>query len=327
MAPGSNTYQCVITNLQGSVASSVAAVVGVPPPQDAYSVALIADAPLAYWRLNEAAGQSVAYDYIGGHSGTYGSATTNGLPGIPSPPFLGVQNELSAGMNNSVGTAGVGYVTTAGLNLSTNAATLLCWAFPYTNQFNPSGLVFLRSGSSVFGSQIGGAEALDYTWGNNSQTYQYGSGLLVPTNQWSFLALTITPSNAILYVFNANGQGSATNIVANAAESFSGGFALGADPQASTLPQRIFDGKLDEVAVFDYPLSAAQLNQLYALATSGLRLAIQDLGGQVVVSWPFGALQQASSLTGPWTGVAATSPYTNPPTASQVFYRVAAPTP
>jgi hypothetical protein len=205
---------------------------------------------------------------------------------------------------------------------------LLCWVFPYTNQVNPSGLVFLRSGTNVFGSQIGGADALDYTWANNSQTYNYGSGLIVPANQWSMVALTISPSNAILYVFNINGQGSATNNVANPPESFAGGFALGADPQTSTLPERIFNGRLDEVAVFDYSLSASQLSLLYTLATGGLSLTIKPLGGQVVVSWPCGTLQQAGSLTGPWTRVAAaTSPSTNPASASQAFYRLAAPTP
>jgi O-glycosyl hydrolase len=328
VGPGTNNYQCLVTNPQVSVNSSVATVAGVPPPQDAYSLALLADGPLACWRLNEARGTVIAYDYVGGLDGVYGVDTTNGLPGAPAPPFLGFGNDLAVSMDNTVGTVGDGYVSSPGLSLTTNSASILCWAFPYTNQNNPAGLVFLRSGANVFGSQIGGAQYLDYTWANKSQTYDYPSGLVVPTNMWSFLALTITPSNAILYVFNANGQGSATNNFANAAQSFSSGFALGADPQASTLPGRIFNGKMNEVAIFDYPLSAAQLNQLYTLALGGLTLTLQRSGGNFVVSWPFGALQQANSLAGPWAAVpGAASPYTNAPSGQQLFYRVTAQTP
>jgi hypothetical protein len=328
IAPGTNTYQCVITNSQGTAQSSVATVVGVPPPQDAYSIALISQGPLAYWRLNEPRGGAIAYDYVGGCNGTYGTDTTNGLPGVPTPPCLGFQGELAVVTDNHIGAVGADYVTTAGLNLDSDSATLLCWAFPFTNQNNPSGLVFLRYGSSVFGSQIGGSDYLAHTRNNNSATYDYSSRLTAPTNMWSLLGLTISPENAILYVFNANGRGSATNNVANALQSFSAGFALGADPQSSTLPERIFNGKMDELAVFDYALSAGQLSQLYTIATAAITLTIERAGESIVVSWPLGTLEQAQSIIGPWTAVAgATSPYTNVPGGGEMFYRAVAATP
>jgi hypothetical protein len=45
----------------------------------------------------------------------------------------------------------------------------------------------------------------------------------------------------------------------------------------------------------------------------------------VVLSWPFGTLQQADTVSGPYTDVGrATSPYTNSPTASSSFFRVKA---
>jgi hypothetical protein len=103
---------------------------------------------------------------------------------------------------------------------------------------------------------------------------------------------------------------------------------LGADPQSSTLPERIFNGKIDEVAVFNYALSATQLGQLYALASGGLALGIQRAGDSVVINWPLGTLQQASSVAGPWTTVSnATSPFTNIPSGTDMFYRAVANTP
>jgi hypothetical protein len=220
-----------------------------------------------------------------------------------------------------------GYVTTPGVNLNTNTVTFTCWVFPFTTQNNPSGLVFCRSGSTVAGSQIGGSEALDYTWNNLSSTYNYGSGLTVPPNMWSLVALTITPSNAVLYVFNANGQSSATNAVANAVQSFSGGFALGADPQTQAPPTRVFNGEMDEVAIFNYSLSASQLSQLYSASqvyTPTISVSRSETNATDVTITYIGTLLSSTNVTGLYTTNSvdgASSPYTTPATNAQQFYR------
>ena len=89
---------------------------------------------------------------------------------------------------------------------------------------------------------------------------------------------------------------------------------------------RIFNGLIDEVAVFNYSLTPAQIQQLYA---SGAMLP------QVQVSlqpqrrsesgWPQGTLLQAENVTGPWLPVPnALSPYSVSvtPTNTSLFYRV-----
>jgi hypothetical protein len=53
-------------------------------------------------------------------------------------------------------------------------------------------------------------------------------------------------------------------------------------------------------------------------------LNLQMQGGQLVMSWPLGALLQATNLPGPWTTNDAPSPYTNKPLQQQMFYRVLA---
>jgi hypothetical protein len=258
---------CLVTNQAGSAGADSSATLIASTPM-AYQSQVMALSPVNYWPLNEPAGSATAYDYAGGANGAYGSdiqsRSLNGQPGVPNPPFLGFANDLGVSMYNQDSTPGNGYVTTPPLGLNGNTATLLCWIYPYGTQDNPVGLVFCRSGSTVAGSQIGGGMNLGYTWNNLSSTYGWASGVAVPANAWSLVALVATPSNAVVSLFNANGTaGSVTNAVTNAVQSFAGGIAIGADPQTSTLPQRIFNGEMDDVALFNYALSPSQMEQIY----------------------------------------------------------------
>ena len=62
---------------------------------------------------------------------------------------------------------------------------------------------------------------------------------------------------------------------------------------------------------------------VFGQAVTPPSLHIAQSGSSVVLTWTGGTLYQASSLTGSWTAVAgATSPWTNAPTAPQMFYRL-----
>jgi hypothetical protein len=283
-----STY-CIITNPAGAGTSMVWTASVAADPTSLFPATVLSNNPVAYWRLNETGG-NIANDYAGGANGVYGSATTAGLPGVP---FGGLPNETAVGMNNQASSVNAGSVANSGVILNTNTVTLLSWIYPTTgSENNPSGIIFCRSGSTVAGSQIGGGNALDYTWNGLPATYNYGSGLTVPANQWSLVALTTTPTNAILYVFNTNSVGSATNNVANAVQSFFGGLNIGADPQATN---RIFQGEIGESAIFNHTLSSSQLSQLFAAATNGVQsvgfttpppISFVSTNGMLSLTWP-----------------------------------------
>jgi hypothetical protein len=55
---------------------------------------------------------------------------------------------------------------------------------------------------------------------------------------------------------------------------------------------------------------------------SPININIQQVGGNLVLSWPQGVLLEATNLTGPWNANYATSPYTNQPSHPQMFYQV-----
>ena len=52
-------------------------------------------------------------------------------------------------------------------------------------------------------------------------------------------------------------------------------------------------------------------------------MSVQASSGSLILDWPFGALQSATNVTGPWNDVfAASPPYTNIPNEPQEFFRV-----
>jgi hypothetical protein len=283
-----------------------------------YDSAILADVPVAYWRFNETNGPT-AFDAVNGLDATYGAASVLGLNGPQGPTFPGLES-----WNLAVGVSGASsWPTAPPLNLNTNAVTILAWLYPNGNQPNYTGILISRNGGDASGFNYTTNNLLGYTWNNNSSaTYNWYSGLQVPLNRWSLVALVISPSNAKAYLINTNGLFSATNSIAHNAEAFSASSWI-ADDMGST--GRAFNGVIDEVAVFNYSLSATQLQQLYTVATTipTVTITIQPSGTNLVLTWPSGTLQQSDTLTGPYTNVSnAISPYTASPAATQQFYRV-----
>jgi hypothetical protein len=207
--------------------------------------------------------------------------------------------------------------------------TLTAWVYPFNDIAVYEGVVFTRASTYSKGlnyvAESSRLNMIGYTWNqNNINTYGWASGLVTPPGQWSFVALTIAPTQAILYVGTNGVLLSATNAIAHDVEAWNGGTLLGAD--TVSLPSRILQGKLDEVAVFDYTLSSAQIAQLYSTALTGhpVTLSVQRSGGSLLLSWLYGTLLAAPSVNGPWKPVSAAAPpsSTVTPSAVQMFYRV-----
>ena len=316
--------QSITTHVLSNVATNVA-----PPAPPPYDGLILADGPAYCWRLNETNG-SIAYESIAELDGTYGANTTNGVPGVANPPFPGFEsNNTAVAMDPAVAASGAGYVTAPALNLNTNSVTLTAWVYPFADITNYQGVVFTRASTYSKGinyvAESSRLNMIGYTWNkNNIDTYGWPSGLITPPGQWSFVALTIAPTQAVIYV-GANGVlQAATNAIAHDVEAWNGATLLGAD--TVSLPTRIFQGKLDEAAVFDYTLSPAQIAQLYSTALTGapVALAVRRSGGSLLLSWLYGTLLAAPALNGPWTNVSGAAPpsFAVTPSASQMFYRV-----
>jgi hypothetical protein len=112
----------------------------------------------------------------------------------------------------------------------------------------------------------------------------------------------------------------ATNRIPHTVDSLEGRAQLGGDQEIPD--RRVFDGLIDEVAIFNYALTPAQIQNLYTRATTvSVVLDIQRVGSNVQLTWPQGTLLEAPGVTGPWTTNSAPSPYTFSPTGTR-FFRV-----
>ncbi len=148
------------------------------------------------------------------------------------------------------------------------------------------------------------------------------SGLVIPSNQWSYVAVAVSPTNAILYLITTAGVQTATNNVAHTADVFGNNWQIGHDNQNSDA-SRNFNGIIDEVGVYLRTLSPSEILSLYNAGGAPLvSLNIQHVGPNVILNWAQGTLLQADQVTGPWVTNTATSPYTNAATGSQKFYKV-----
>jgi hypothetical protein len=150
------------------------------------------------------------------------------------------------------------------LNLDAITVTITGWMNPNGYQGGWAGVVFCRGGTTVSGVNFGPgtpANELRYTWNNNG--FNTSTGLIVPTNQWSFFALVVTPSGATIYMGTNGVLNSYTDTTPLSSSAFDGFLYLGYDPQSGGRP---FRGVLDEVAVFKQSLSLTQIQQLYSNA-------------------------------------------------------------
>lgn len=315
-------YDVVITSPGGSITSSNAVLNVIVPGERSFEGAVVAMQPYSYWRLNETA-DTVANDYFGGRNGTYGTAAQLGAAGVINPPFVGFEAN-NVGVRTTVATPN-SYVTVPLGSVSTNTATFTAWVYPVGLQDAWSGILMSRGGTTSGGVGYNGDQMLGYTWNNNS-TWSFNSGLVIPSNMWSFVSVVISPDRAVLGVQNVNGSAFATNAIAHTSDVFGNTWLIGRDNSANADDgTRTFNGTIDEVAVFLRSLSPSEIQELFVSGLSGrpVRLGVERSGNNIILSWPSGTLLQADQADGPFTPVPnATSPYTHSIGTGNKFFRV-----
>ena len=272
-AGDAGAYTLVVTNSASSVTSAPATltVVAAPAP-GSYGYSVLTNNPVAYWRLNDAGNPATnppAYDYAGGFTGTYEIGSSSGFNGIVGPrpsAFPGFEST-----NIAVKTTGLGdsttptWVTVPPLNLNTNRVTMTAWIYPSGDQ-DPggySGLFIVGGGNAGFaygGDFSLNAGQLIYWWGGGAYTFQ--SGLVIPTNQWSFVAVVIEPTKATLYLGSGGTLNTAIDSTGHTSETFGAGGQIGHQPGRGP-DSRVFNGSVDDVAVFKRSLTFDEVNALY----------------------------------------------------------------
>ena len=225
-----------------------------------YTNAVLAAGPVAYWRLNESPGATRAVDSVGGFNGTNNAGLILGTNAPDAPLFPGFESANTAyyfPSNTSV--------AIPALNLNTNTITFTVWVKIQGPQTSRAGICFDRDSVGGWGLRFGSANNLGFTWNGG---YIYDSTLTVPTNQWTFVALVVTPTNGIIYMATNSTLYAWTNNVANVNASFTNTAYLGWDSGYGT--DRHINGAMDEVAIFNHSLTGAQISDLLTAAQTGL---------------------------------------------------------
>jgi len=294
----SGSYVLTATNSAGGTNSS-AVNLTVLPVTSAYASAVIAQNPMGYWRFSDGGGTN-AYDYAGGNdaydtnyvlNGGYNGGS--GLPAFleagPQPPsFPGFETTNTAPFLDGVSQ---GYASSVGLFNNRSNFTIMGWfnidptQYPIGATNNDNSFINPDGRGSLFGQQW--AAEISIVQGTNLYFYATGisATIFASTNPapgvWNFVAAVsdATANTSTLYLNGAVvGTASACPGTVNPyLMSIGKNVAYFANPDRAFFP-----GGIDEVAAFDHPLSASQIQALYHTAIASANVSPTNLVAKVI---------------------------------------------
>lgn len=232
---------------------------------------------LGYWPLDDAAGTLAADRSQGGRAGTLvGGPLWDAGQAAGALYFDGTNDRVSL----------------PALNTRTDQLTLTCWVKRQGTQDDFAGLVFARSGNTVAGLCTRSGGGLRYTWNGESATYNFVPGLALPNGQWVFVALVVEPERATIYRHDGT-LAWAVNAIHHAPEEFDGALRIGRDDAGG----RNFQGWIDDVRLYGFALSAAEIARLAAVSGPADAPFPRDGGKEA----------DPAGLLGWWPGLGATT--------------------
>ena len=169
------------------------------------------------------------------------------------------------------------YVEIQPLNLNTNTMTISAWVRRTGSPNIYSGIVFTSDPCSDPNTTAGIMVGADTeTWEANNElaymwtgdAWSWHTGLFVP-DHWAFVALTVAPDVATVYLDDGLGLKAARNYVTHEVRPWAGLVRIGDQMQYD---ERIWKGAIDDVRIYNYTLTPAEI----------LYLALQGAGSAYV---------------------------------------------
>jgi hypothetical protein len=337
-----NSYYAQVTGPFGNAPSDQASLTVVPRTNtavtNAYSRVVMADDPVAFWRLDESTGATNVVDDAGSFDGSYVVTTgilNFGYPsGVPHDTDTAIHIfETNSVVNNSVSGAYATIPYALELNPVSGPWSYEFWIQPTSLDSTDFRVPIASEGDQNMGALVTGWNIYQHvagvwTWNifggsfPGSFSSEFTDNPIVP-GQWYHMVLTDDTTNMVWYSNDRLVLSTTTAAVGFIPNGVNGDVSVGGGPV--TIAQRSdgqfgeWDGGIQDVAVYNYVLSPAQIQNHFLNTT---HVSITTVGSKVVVTWPVGTLLSATSVAGPYTPVAgATSPLTNTP-SGQTFYRV-----
>jgi O-glycosyl hydrolase len=201
---------------------------------------------VGWWKLDESNGVTAADASGNGHIGyLYGNWQWKPTQGI---------------IDGAVDLDGNGdYITISGLSLTSDNVTFAAWINGVKGT-DWAGIFYSRSIASTGMHFGGGTDELHYTWNyDDTSTWNWSGGPVIPQNEWVLVALTIQPDKATLYVYSdGSGLQSAVNAFTHVPQTIDA-LEIGRDSAVST---RCFNGLVDDVRIYNRALTAQEILDL-----------------------------------------------------------------
>jgi hypothetical protein len=239
-----DTHVADVTKLDAPVDAPIDA----PPdaPTSVYRAAVLADAPLAYWRLGEKSG-TVAHDetghgYDGTYTGTYTLGAAGALAGDPDTAVTldGVTGEVDVGNNfdfaGQVPFSFEAWVKPAVID-SVYRHVVTKMAFDVLGNPQVGTYVILQQGNTILGFE---------RWQDAATELTVETSSFPTAGSWAHVVATYDGSAGDLYVNGVPVQASAS----------AGGVTASG---VHMLWGNVLQGVIDEIAVYDHALSAARV--------------------------------------------------------------------
>lgn len=284
-------YTVVVKNIVGTNTATAHLTVLALPATSTYLGAVLADNPVTLWRLGEGSG-ATAFDTWGGNDGAYSGAATLGQAGLITgdantsvkfgPALSKSMATFASDLNNPAGPFSVEFWTVA------NSIGTQCIISSQNRNSSRAGYTIFQNNGGTGFSALMGNNASGTVFVNGATTVQAGVKYHV--------VLTYDGTTARIYV---NGVLDAT-----AALAFPGGFdpntvapyQIGARNAGDGFP---YDGIIDEVAVYNYALTPAQI-QSHTFLVTPLQVTMTPAAGIVVDSKTVGLPHHGQTTTATW---------------------------
>ncbi len=282
-AADAGDYSVIVTNPYGTTTNT--ATLTLVTPTSTYEQAVVGLGAVDYWRFSETNGATFA-DLVAGFDGKLNATVKTGVAGPRPSGDAGFE-----GTNTGVQFDGkTSDLTAPPIGLGLNTVTITAWFNPAVVQADNAGLVYSRGLGTVAGIDFNPGGDLGYNWNDNKDAYNWKSGLTPTTNVWNFVALVIEPTQATMYLDAGSGLQSAVNSgVPHLPEGFADILHFGTDP----LGNRLFEGVLDEVAIFDHSLTGAEVQALRDAGVTGVSktfaasITADPVGGEILENSKF----------------------------------------
>ncbi len=214
---------------------------------------------IAHWKLDEGSG-SIAYDSAGDNDATvYGAMWTSGIIG-GALDFNGVSDYADCGSS---------FASVTG----STTKTIMAWAKPDTAATGARMLTLYRrsdyySAFSLYPRVSGGPATWTGLYATAGNGYDVvDSGVIVETGVWTQVALVQNGADVHIYI-NGELKNSASNaaapVISNPPDATIGAYKWYSDLSA------LFDGKIDDIRIYNRALSAEEIEELYEEGSNDL---------------------------------------------------------